>query len=272
MRKFSQMVLYGVLSTATLGATLTAHSADGAGGVRSLEASAAEGDNPENSVVLRLRLGLQAYKKGQKDEAFEAYRAAADQGHSGARWKLAHMYAEGDGTPEDDYRAFQLFEEIVREGATPGSRDQAFIANALVSLAGYFQAGIPGTPVEPDPMRARDLYWLAATSFGEPHAQFEIGLYHLGDGSNPNGQRQAARWFNQAAEKGHAGAKAMLGKLYFQSGRTVAGLALLTEALEVAAGSDRMWIRGLQEGAFAVASEGERRKAVSIAETRMASK
>ncbi|MEO1381425.1 MAG: tetratricopeptide repeat protein [Pseudomonadota bacterium] len=272
MGTYYRAVFCGFLSATTLVGLPAAHAADGGPVDGGTHVSSVETESPENSVILSFRLGLQAYKKGQKDEAFEAYRAAADQGHSGARWKLAHMYAEGDGTPEDDYRAFQLFEEIVQEGATPGSREQAFIANALVSLAGYFQAGIPGTPVEPDPMRARDLYWLAATNFGEPHAQFEIGLYHLGDGSNRNGQRQAARWFNQAAQKGHAGAKAMLGKLYFQSGRTVAGLALLTEALEIAAGSDRMWIRGLQEGAFAVSSEGERRKAVSMVESRLASK
>lgn len=229
-------------------------------------------DGNENSVVLRLRLGLQAYKKGQKNEAFEAYRTLAEQGHSGARWKLAHMYAEGDGVAENDYEAFKLFEDIVRDGAEPGSQDQAFIANALVSLAGYFQSGIPGTRVDADPGRARELYWLAATSFGEPSAQFEIGLFHLRDRSSEQGERQAARWFNQAAKKGHAGAKAMLGKLYFQSGRSVDGLALLTEALQISAGHEREWIRALQEEAFAISNEAERRKAAVIVETNLASR
>ncbi|MEO0543983.1 MAG: tetratricopeptide repeat protein [Pseudomonadota bacterium] len=260
-----------VAAAIMLGTLTCAQSADADADVPA-PAVGALGGNSDNNIVLRLRFGLQAYKKGQKDEAFEAYRTLAEQGHSGARWKLAHMYAEGDGVAENDYEAFKLFEEIVREGAEPGSRDQAFIANALVSLAGYFQAGIPGTPIDADPLRARDLYWLAATNFGEPSAQFEIGLSHLGDGSDQKSESQAARWFNRAAKKGHAGAKAMLGNLYFKSGRTVDGLALLTEALEVAVGNDRMWIRTLQEEAFAVSNESERREATALVKTRLASR
>ena len=48
-------------------------------------------------------LGFNAYKRGEKVEALEVLRFAADQGHPGARWKLGQMYADGDGVPEDDY-------------------------------------------------------------------------------------------------------------------------------------------------------------------------
>src|SRR5690606_23681418 len=43
------------------------------------------------------RLGFSAYQSGHKEQAVEAYRYAADNGQLGARWKLARMYAEGDG-------------------------------------------------------------------------------------------------------------------------------------------------------------------------------
>ncbi|MEO1745510.1 MAG: tetratricopeptide repeat protein [Pseudomonadota bacterium] len=240
------------------------------GGGATLGITSARPEEPKASIQMRLRFGLQAYKRGKKDEAFEAYRDAADQGHSGAQWKLAHMYAAGDGVAENDYEAFKLFEQIVTEGAAPGSRDSAFVANALVSLAGYFNSGIPGTPVQANPERARDLYWQAATTFGEPHAQFELGRMFLASGDSLNNTRQAAKWFNQASEKGHAGAQAMLGHLHFKHGRRVVGLSMLTAALQTAAPHDRDWIRTLQEEAFAVADEAERRTAIVRAEELLA--
>jgi TPR repeat protein len=49
------------------------------------------------------RFGFSAYKSGHKDQAVEAYRYAAENGQLGATWKLARMYAEGDGVTRDDY-------------------------------------------------------------------------------------------------------------------------------------------------------------------------
>ena len=44
--------------------------------------------------------GFDAYRSGHKDEAVEAYRYAAENGQLGATWKLARMYAEGDGVSD----------------------------------------------------------------------------------------------------------------------------------------------------------------------------
>ena len=38
-----------------------------------------DADEPRRNILLRLRFGLQAYKKGEKGEAFEAYREVAEQ-------------------------------------------------------------------------------------------------------------------------------------------------------------------------------------------------
>ena len=38
--------------------------------------------------------------------------AAADKGHAVAQWKLGRMYAEGDGVPQSDLRAFEYFRSI----------------------------------------------------------------------------------------------------------------------------------------------------------------
>ena len=214
-----------------------------------------------------LRFGFWADKQGKKKEAVQAYRDAARHGHRGAQWKLAHMYAAGDGVPEDDLEAFRMFEGIVQQGAEPGSSDAAFVANALVSLADYIRNGIPNSSVLPDPRRARDLLWQAAANFGEPNAQFKLGTMFLrGEGGRAD-ERQAARWFNLAAEKGHAGATAMLGHMLFEHGKTVRGLAMMTHALGQADVQDRNWIRAMQEEAFAVADENERRTAIALSQS-----
>lgn len=54
------------------------------------------------------KFGFSAYKNGHKDEAIKALRYAAERGHQGAKWKLARMYAEGDGVAEDDYEAYKI--------------------------------------------------------------------------------------------------------------------------------------------------------------------
>ena len=38
---------------------------------------------------------------------------AAAGGESLARWKLAKMYADGDGVPHDDIKAYEYFAQIV---------------------------------------------------------------------------------------------------------------------------------------------------------------
>jgi hypothetical protein len=78
--------------------------------------------------------------------------------------------------------------------------------------------------------------------------------------------KQAGRWLQLAAEKGHAGAQATLGNLLFQSGKIVRGLAMMTAALERAPAADQPWIRNMQEEAFAAAGEADRRTAISLAD------
>ena len=106
----------------------------------------------------------------------------------------------------------------------------------------------------------------AATDYRNPNAQFEIGKMLLkGDGAKRNLKR-AGQWLQLAAEKGHAGAQATLGNLLFQSGKVVRGLAMMTAALDRAAASDKPWIRNMQEEAFALTPETDRRTAIALAD------
>lgn len=226
---------------------------------------AAKKVNPNASPFALFKLGFFAYKKGDKSEAVEAYKYAAEKGHPGAQWKLAHMYAEGDGVKEDDFHAYQIFEKIVRDGADPGTQDQSYVADALCALAGYVKSGIPNSPVVADPAMARELYLQAAANFGDANAQYQLGRMLLkGEGGDTN-PVQAARWLSLAAKKGNAPAEALLGNILFQAGKTVRGLAMLTVALQHADNKDQDWIQSMHEQAFSVAGEADRRTAIALA-------
>jgi hypothetical protein len=224
------------------------------------------GIDKDSGPRVLFKFGFSAYKRGKKDDAVEAYRHAAEQGHRGARWALANMYADGDGVVEDDYEAFKIYDQIARQGVEPGSRDTGYFVNALVSLAGYYRRGIPNSPVRPDLAQARQLYFHAASAFGIPEAQFQLGRMILVGEGGKNDLRQAKKWLNRARKEGHPGASALLGDAIFQEGHTVRGLAFMTVALERAKVSDRDWIRTIQEQAFSVADEADRRTAMALAE------
>jgi TPR repeat protein len=213
------------------------------------------------------QFGFSAYKNGHKDQAVEAYRYAAENGQIGATWKLARMYAQGDGVAQDDYAAYKFFSEIVDHDVEPGSPEESYVSDALVALGGYLMTGIPGTPVKADPVAAQEYYMRAAANYRNPDAQYEMGKMFLkGEGGVKASIKQAGRWLQLAAEKGHAGAQATLGNLLFQSGKLVRGLTMMTVALARAAPGDQTWIRGMQEEAFAVAPEADRRTAISLAD------
>ncbi len=228
------------------------------------------GVNEKSGPRVLFKFGFSAYKRGKKDDAVEAYRHAAEKGHPGARWALANMYADGDGVVEDDYEAFKIYDQIARQGVEPGSRDTGYFVHALVSLAGYYRLGIPNSPVRPDLAQARHLYFHAASAFGVPEAQFQLGrMIMLGEGGK-NDLRQAKKWLNRARKTGHPGASALLGNAIFQEGHTVRGLAFMTVALERASPSDREWIQSIQEQAFSVADEADRRTAMALAHDMLA--
>lgn len=210
------------------------------------------------------KLGFKAYREGNKQEAVEAYRYAAEKGHTGSRWALATMYADGDGVTKDDFEAFKIYSEIANQGVEPGSNDTGFFVNALMALAEYYQKGIPESPVHVDLGQARQLYFQAASAFGDAEAQFRLAKMLLaGEGGSVN-IKQAKKWLNHARRDGHAGAMGMFGNVIFQEGQTVRGLAYMTAALDTCGPHDKDWLQAMQEQAFSIASEDDRRKAIAL--------
>ncbi|QCI97659.1 exopolysaccharide production regulator ExoR [Agrobacterium larrymoorei] len=217
------------------------------------------------------KFGFKSYKDGKKEDAVEAYRYAAEKGHTGSRWALANMYAYGDGVAKNDFEAFKIYSEIASQGVEPGSEDTGFFVNALLSLADYYRHGIPGSPVKMDLSQARQLYFQVASTFGVAEAQFQLAQMILaGEGGRADAQ-QAKKWLNQARKHGHAGAMSIFGNLLFQEGQTVRGLAFMTAALDKCAPANCIWIQNLQEQAFSVAAEDDRRVAISLAQNISAS-
>ncbi len=224
------------------------------------------GVNKESGPFDLFKFGFKAYKSGQKQEAVEAYRYAAEKGHTGSRWALANMYAYGDGVAKSDFEAFKIYNEIAGKGIEPGSEDTGFFVNALMALAEYYKHGIENSPVKADLGQARQLYFQAASAFGVPEAQFQLARMMLrGEGGSRNVE-QAKKWLNRARKNGHIGAMSVFGSLLFQEGQTARGLGYMTAALDHCSTKDRPWIQDLQEQAFSVATEDDRRAAIAMAQ------
>src|SRR5688572_29356925 len=129
-----------------------------------LSGGAALALDPNLSPSEALRSGYQAYKAGDAATALEALNFAAEKGNPAALWKLGRMYETGDLVTEDDKKAMELFAKVANEYAdgNPRGPDAPFVADAFVTLGGYYQRGIPGQ-LGADPGRARDYYEYAAS-------------------------------------------------------------------------------------------------------------
>jgi TPR repeat protein len=218
-----------------------------------------------------LRMGVRDYNAGDKEGAARALEYAADQGHALALWKLGRMYAEGDGVPHDDLKAFEFFSRIADDTTDdgPDARNSGVVASAFTALGTYFLDGIKGTYVRPNPERAYDMFNYAASYFGDPNAQYNLGRLYLDGTGVDTDARQAARWLNLAAEKGHAPAQALLGQMLVNGqgvpAQRARGLMWLSLAREAAQGRKDDWIIALFDKAWAAANEDDRAAAMAQA-------
>jgi uncharacterized protein len=216
-----------------------------------------------------LRSGVRDYNKGDKAGAARALEFAATQGDALALWKLGRMYADGDGVPHDDLKAFEYFSKIADEHAdeNPASPSAVVVSSAFVALGTYFLDGIKSTYVKANAGRAHEMFNYAASYFGDSNAQYNLARLYLEGTGVPQDARQAARWFNLAAEKGHHYAQALLGHMLV-SGEGIPrqralGLMWLTMARDAADSAKDQWISTLYDKAFAGSSERDRQVALA---------
>lgn len=261
MRTITTLWLAGVLAVAPVQASLAFD-----------PASLSRGSTVEPSPTDAFRAGARAYFAGNKQEAVDALSFAAEKGVPAAQWKLGRMYADGDGVDEDDLKAFEYFSQIADQHAddAPGSAQAPYVASAFVAIGSYYLTGIRDSAVKPNVRRAREIFTYAASYYGNADAQYNLGRLYLEAPAPEADPHMAARWLKLAAQKGHYRAQAALGELLFFDD-TIArnkarGLMWLTIARAKATGPDDAWIGETQERAFSLASESDRRRAVTLAE------
>ena len=254
------------------------------------------------SVKEALRAGMRDYNSGDKVSAVRAFDYAAGQGAPLALWKAARMYADGDGVGRNEVKAFQYFSRLADDCAdeSPDSPRAGLVANAFTSLGIYYldgikgtsikpnppgagcvatafpslglyhREGIKGTSIKPNPPRAVEMFSYAASYFGDPSAQFNLARLYLDGHGLARDPRQAARWLNLAAEKGHSRAQALLGQLLVNGEgvpmQRARGLMWLDLALQSADARSQAWVKSLHEEAFGGASETDRRTASALSE------
>jgi uncharacterized protein len=205
----------------------------------------------------------QALRAGDTKGALEALEYAARNGEVAALWKLGRMYADGDGVKQNDLRAFDYFRTLADSHAdeTPGTRPAVFVAKAFVAIGGYYLAGIPNSDVKPDAVHAREMFWYAASYFGDSDAQYRLGRMYLDGQGTAKDPKQAMRWLHTAAGKGQYEAQAVLGAMLFR-GQSVPrdaarGLMWLTLARDAATPKET-WITELYNAALKQATAEER--------------
>jgi len=221
-----------------------------------------------------LRAGLEDFRSGDSGSAIEALKYAAAGGEPLAQWKLARLYATGDGVPHDDLKAYDYFSQIVAsyDEDSPNRRDLSVVSSAFVAVGLYRLNGIANSKVRPDPARAMQMFQYAATNFGDANAQYNLARMHLDGAGVGKDSRQALRWLYLAAGKGHLQAQALLGEVLFagrdgvrpQRGQALMWLTLAREAAIDSKKDQR--IIDLYDKAMAASSDEDRQNALSYLE------
>jgi TPR repeat protein len=219
---------------------------------------------PAETPMEAFRSGAHWLKAGEKAKGLHSLEWAAKKGHPLAQWKLARMYAAGDGVEQNDLKAFEYYRRIADSHAddNPNTPQARFVANAFVALGHYYLDGIPNTPVKPDPSRAREMFNYAASYFRDPDAQYYLARLYLNGNGAPHDPRTAARWFGLSAQKGQCQAQAMLGAMLFAGDhvprQAARGLMWLTLAKDSAHTTDQAWVAKLYDSAYQQSTEDER--------------
>ena len=165
--------------------------------------------NADTPPAEALRYGIDSYRSGDKTTAVEALSFAAKNGNAGAQWKLASMYAEGDGVEKNDYQAFKLFSDVAAhaDDADTGPprpadtvRDQRVGEARLVLPQGHTEFRREGGP-EP---RARVFLATQPISATPTPSSISPRMFYNGEGGDRD-LIQAAKWANLSADKGNPG-------------------------------------------------------------------
>jgi len=253
-------------NAALLALVLTAAGAAAAGGVKYSSPRAA------------FEQGLGAYKAGYYEIAIPALEEAASKGPElnrfFAEFYLARIYSDNTGALTNHPKAYLLFQKLANEHADTDPDDgqrAPFVAKALTALAGYVRLGVKEIGVRPNPERAVDYLYHAATFFGDKDAQFELAKVYVSGGRTGEDVKRGMHYLSVLTEEGHPAAQAFLADLLWR-GRYIKrdeqrALALITMAAENAPAHERIWIDDIHQNIFCGTSQGTRKQADGIVAT-----
>ncbi len=147
------------------------------------------------------RDGLQAFRAGQAEKAYEIWNPLAEAGDALAQFGLALIYERGSETiPQDLDAAVKWYELAAVQG----------VAAAQNNLGHMYSQGLG---VQQDKARAVEL-WREAAKAGHSTAYYNLGLaYFRGDGTEKN-EIEATQWFAQAADAGLKDGQFAIGEMY----------------------------------------------------------
>jgi hypothetical protein len=236
---------------------------------RSLDGSPSPDMTAAATPVEAFRSATEALRNGEPARAVLSLQYAAEHGQTVALWQLGRMYADGDGVPRDNYRAFEYFQKFADSHAddNPATPRARFVSNAFVALGRYYLEGIPNTAVSASPETARRMFAHAASYFGDPEAQYQLAMLYVDGTGVRRDARRAIPWLLLAANKGHYKSQALLGRILFRGEHGVkqraSGLMWLTVACD-GPGAKVAWIAELRETAFKQATDDERSMALIL--------
>jgi len=217
------------------------------------------------------KLAKKAFKKGEMKRAKVLLKYAAEKGYLLAQSRWANMFRDGKGVKQSHAKALKWF-RVVADSHDPVFRRNRkklrATVSALVALADYSRTGVPGTSYTKNLTRSQSLYRYAATRYGHPAAQYQLGVMYLtGEGLEKN-QLVGMRWLMLSSRKGFAKAQAMLGDVYLSfkdsPKHRVLGVMWHRMAEKNAAADREKKLLARSRQIFATASELERELAVNM--------
>jgi len=171
----------------------------------------------EKRAKAAYNLARKAIKAGNLKRSIVFLKFAAEKGYLLAQWRLAKAFREGRGVEKNDINALELF-RIVADSHDPSARRNweklRATVSALVALADYSRTGVAGTNFTKNLQRSQSLYRYAATRYGHPGAQYQLGVMYLNGEGVDKSQIVGMKWLMLASRKGFAKAQAMLGDIY----------------------------------------------------------
>jgi hypothetical protein len=215
------------------------------------------GRNMFKSPEIALEQGIGAMRAGNYELALPALQEASEaNGRIGflGKFYLARLLADNQHTYTDHARAYMLYQAIADQYADVDPDDDSiapFVAKAFMALARYMKSGLDEIGLKPNPVKAAQYMFNAATTFSDPDAQFELAkMFLTGDGVDIDARR-AVHWLSVLSQRGHAPAQAVLADIYWRGKHlprdVVKAILLGRLAVENAPESERIWIEDIYQ-------------------------